>query len=284
MKLQHITKLISKNITAISIASAFVLGAVGMSDMSGKLFDTSAWFKAEETTTNSVEAVEVVATEAPETVVVIEATTEKETVPSVTETKEAVTEATTEATTEITTEATTEATETTKETTVVSETTSAKVTEPQETTAAPTTAAPTTEAPTETSVPETTAPLGDMSGTYCDDIAKAVLDYVNAERAANGLAPLSWNNTLTDAAKIRASEIVVCWSHTRPDGSPWYTAGAKTQLGENLAFGQSTAEEVVAAWMNSQSHKDNILDARYTKLGVSCYYCNGQYYWAQEFA
>lgn len=284
MKLQHITKLISKNITTISIASAFVLGAVGLSDMSSKYFDTSSWFQASETAANSVEAVEVVEESAiPETVIVTSAETEVKI--TVTEETTIATEATTIATTEATTE------ETTVETTTVatSETSSAKVEEPKETTVAPTenaepketTVAPTTEKAPETEAP---APLGDTSGTYYDDMAKAVLDLVNAERAANGLAPLSWSNTMKKDAAIRATEIVVCWSHTRPDGSPWYAAGSGKSMGENLAFGQSSAEEVVAAWMNSPTHASNILCDGYSSMGVSCYYCNGTYYWAQEFA
>ena len=114
-------------------------------------------------------------------------------------------------------------------------------------------------------------------------MAKAVLDYVNVERAANGLAPLTWNKTLANAANIRATEIVVKWSHTRPDGSEWWTAGARTQMGENLGKGQGSAQDVVAAWMASPTHKDNILGS-YSRLGVSCYLCEGTYYWVQEFA
>ncbi|MBP5492505.1 MAG: CAP domain-containing protein [Clostridiales bacterium] len=299
MKFDKITKLISKNVTTLSIASAFVLGAIGMSDMRDKLFDTSSWFMKQEAEL-SVAATETVA-ESSETVAV----TEEQIVVTLEETTKATTEATTAETTKATTTATSE--ETTTETTPAE--TSAKETEPKKTSEstvapsdptegstkapadepAPTTTAPaptTTEpAPTTTEpAPTTTAPMGDLSGTFDESMARAVLDYVNNERAANGLAPLSWNNTLANAADIRATEIVVKWSHTRPDGSAWWTAGARTQMGENLAFGQSSAEEVVAAWMNSQTHRDNILCSDYSKLGVSCYFCNGTYYWTQEFA
>ncbi|MBR3056465.1 MAG: CAP domain-containing protein [Clostridiales bacterium] len=115
-------------------------------------------------------------------------------------------------------------------------------------------------------------------------MAKAVLTLINNEREANGLGALSWGGTLAKAADIRATELVVSFSHTRPDGSDWWTAGAQLQMGENLAFGQTSASEVVAAWMNSPTHRDNILNSYYSSLGVSCYYCNGTYYWVQEFA
>ena len=56
MKLQQLTKLISKNVTILSIASAFVLGAVGMTDIKDNLFDTSKWFmKSDNTEQNEFE-------------------------------------------------------------------------------------------------------------------------------------------------------------------------------------------------------------------------------------
>jgi len=49
MKLQQLAKLVSKNVTILSIASAFVLGAVGMTDIKDNLFDTSKWFMKSDT-------------------------------------------------------------------------------------------------------------------------------------------------------------------------------------------------------------------------------------------
>ena len=172
-----------------------------------------------------------------------------------------------------------------------------------ETTTAPTTAAttaPTTAATTATEKPpkttQTAAPAattaaptapaatGDSSGSYSSDMAYAILDLVNAQRAAAGLPGVTWNDTLADSARIRSSEIVVKWSHTRPDGSAWYTAGSQMEMGENLAFGQTTTQQVIDEWMASPGHAENILRSTFTQMGVSCYYCNGTYYWAQHFA
>jgi len=160
---------------------------------------------------------------------------------------------------------------------------------PTATTAAPTatTAAPaaTTAAPAATTAaPAAPAAMGDSSGSYSSDMAYAILDLVNAQRAAAGLPGLTWNDTLAESARIRSSEIVVKWSHTRPDGSAWYTAGSQTEMGENLAFGQSTTQQVIDEWMASPGHAENILRSTFTQMGVSCYYCNGTYYWAQHFA
>jgi uncharacterized protein YkwD len=144
---------------------------------------------------------------------------------------------------------------------------------PEDSTAAPAAAAPA--AP---------ASLGDTSGSYDSAMARTVFDLVNQQRAAAGLPALTWNDTLAESAGIRATEIVVNWSHTRPDGSEWWTAGAQTEMGENLAYGQSSAEQAMTEWMNSPGHAENILRSSFTTLGVSCYVCNGTYYWVQHFA
>lgn len=147
---------------------------------------------------------------------------------------------------------------------------------------APAAPAATTAAP----APAAAAPasLGDTSGSYDSAMARTVFDLVNQQRAAAGLPALTWNDTLAESAGIRATEIVVNWSHTRPDGSEWWTAGAQTEMGENLAYGQSSAEQAMTEWMNSPGHAENILRSSFTTLGVSCYVCNGTYYWVQHFA
>ena len=321
MKLQHFAKTISKNLTVLSIASAFALGAFGMSDIKDEIFDTSKWFKPQkETEQTAFENIAENANGNPfekdiNTGLAPDNDPDK---------KESSTETTPEITTTTTTEETTttetsdpseessipsdgsdvsdpeetsstakdpdepETTETTKKKKETRESKKETTEAPKETTtAAPTdtTAAPTetTAAPTETTAaPTQPASMGDTSGSYNDGMASEVLTLVNNERAANGLAPLSWSNSLASAAKIRATEIVVTWSHSRPDGSEWYTVSDVT-CGENLGKGQSSAASVVAAWMNSELHRNNILLADYKTLGVACYACNGKYYWVQEF-
>ena len=148
-----------------------------------------------------------------------------------------------------------------------------------------TTLPPPTEAepPTETTLPPPTE-SATGTGSYDNAFAFAVLDIVNTRRAEAGLPGLVWNEALAQSAGIRAPEIVINWSHTRPDGSPWYTAGAQLQMGENLAYGQTSADQVMNEWMASSSHAENILRTEYTQIGVSCYIENGTYYWVQHFA
>lgn len=225
----------------------------------------------ESTTVETTEAPTVTTTSE-----VIETTDESATEPTTKATR-LTTEVTTEPTTEQTTKATTTKVETTTEPpTTTTETTTTSTETPTTTTEPPTTV-------TETSVTETTTQKV-TSGSFKKNRAKEVLTLVNNERKANGIAPLTWNDTLADAADIRAPEIAISFSHTRPDGSEWWTAGAQTQMGENLAFGQSSAAEVVDAWMASSQHRENILSGLYSYIGVSCYYCDGVYYWVQEFA
>ena len=54
-------------------------------------------------------------------------------------------------------------------------------------------------------------------------------------------------------------------------------------IGENIAYGQSSPDEVMTAWMNSAGHRANILNASFTKLGVGVYQSGGTLYWAQIF-
>ena len=113
--------------------------------------------------------------------------------------------------------------------------------------------------------------------------AKAAFAKVNEIRVANGLNPLSWNYQVENAAKVRANEIVGSFSHIRPDGRPWYTADDKVLYGENLAQYYDSAEEVVAAWMNSPSHRANILKGDFKSGAIFTVEVDGEVYWAEEF-
>ena len=125
------------------------------------------------------------------------------------------------------------------------------------------------------------------SSGYVDSYANEVLTLVNEQRSQAGLGALSWDSNLASAANVRAKEIVSSFSHTRPDGSACFTAvvndGSYMMLGENIAYGYTSASSVMNGWMNSEGHRANILNGSFTKLGVSCYYENGTYYWVQIF-
>lgn len=112
----------------------------------------------------------------------------------------------------------------------------------------------------------------------------AVVTLTNSERNEAGVLSLELDETLSAAAQARAEEIANCASHTRPDGRDCHTVlddyGVSYHVwGENIAGGQTTAEAVHHAWMNSPSHRENILYAGYSKIGVGYYTVNGMTYW-----
>ena len=132
-------------------------------------------------------------------------------------------------------------------------------------------------APTETQAPEPAAPSINYPPEGTSDYELFIL--INNERAANGLAPLSWSGSLADCAAVRASEASTCFSHTRPDGSDWYTVNPSVMYGENLATGQDNAQWVFNDWMASPEHRANILNPGYVTYGSS----RVGNTWAQEF-
>lgn len=116
-----------------------------------------------------------------------------------------------------------------------------------------------------------------------------VVSLVNEERAKAGLPALAMSEDLNQAALVRAKETTQSFSHTRPNGTSFSTVLAENGIsyrgaGENIAWGQRTPEAVVTAWMNSEGHRANILNAKYTTIGVG-YYQNASQtpYWAQLF-
>lgn len=125
-----------------------------------------------------------------------------------------------------------------------------------------------------------------IKGTFNYDYANSVLTIVNQQREANGMSALVMDKELVDGAMLRAAECKVSFSHTRPNGTSCFTAYKwKNIVGENIAYGQRTPEQVMNSWMNSQGHRENILKASFKKIGVGCFVAeNGTLYWAQEFS
>lgn len=107
---------------------------------------------------------------------------------------------------------------------------------------------------------------------------------INEIRAEAGLNDLEWDQNLETVSHVRAKESSEKFSHTRPDGKQWYTVNSKIQGGENLAFGFNDAEDAVDAWMESPTHKDNILYDEFTKSAIAIYQDDdGTCYWTQQF-
>ncbi|MGL6108368.1 CAP domain-containing protein [Romboutsia sp.] len=123
------------------------------------------------------------------------------------------------------------------------------------------------------------------------DYQKQVLDLVNVERAKVGLNALVLDSSVSDVATLKSKDMIDnnYFSHTSPTyGSPFdmlkkFGISYKS-AGENIAYGQNSPKEVVTAWMNSQGHRENILNANFTNLGVGiAKNSKGTIYWTQMF-
>ncbi len=126
---------------------------------------------------------------------------------------------------------------------------------------------------------------------------KQVLKLTNDFRKENGLDPLKWDPELADAAQKHSNDMGEqdFFSHTGKDGSqPWDRTKAagddNTRVGENIAAGQRTPEEVVQGWIKSPGHRANMLNPNYEYLGVGYHQekpdkgsVNYQHYWTQNF-
>ncbi|MCI3986213.1 CAP domain-containing protein [Bacillus vallismortis] len=117
---------------------------------------------------------------------------------------------------------------------------------------------------------------------------KKVVELTNAERQKQGLKPLQIDETLSKSARAKSQDMKDknYFDHQSPTyGSPFdmmksFGISYKT-AGENIAKGQKTPEEVVKAWMNSEGHRKNILNANFTHIGVG--YVESGSYWTQQF-
>lgn len=115
-----------------------------------------------------------------------------------------------------------------------------------------------------------------------------VVELTNAERAKQGLAPLEIDEELSQVAREKSSDMATnnYFSHNSPTyGSPFDMMnqfGISYQAaGENIAQGQTSPQQVVDAWMNSDGHRANILNGDYTHIGVG-FVENGNH-WTQMF-
>mgnify|MGYP001563259791 CR=1 FL=1 len=115
------------------------------------------------------------------------------------------------------------------------------------------------------------------SNIFFADITKsALVSFVNQARQSSGLQPLVENQKLDHAAQLKAEDMVQkqYFSHTSPQGvSPWYwflNIGYNYKYaGENLAIGFFDSKEVYDAWLNSPSHKANLLNSNYKEVGTA---------------
>lgn len=102
-----------------------------------------------------------------------------------------------------------------------------------------------------------------------------VTDATNAARADEGRAPLVRDSLLDQAAQLKAEDMAArgYFAHWSPDGvSPWHwfeVAGySYKHAGENLAVHFTDSDAVVDAWLKSPTHRENIMDEKFTEIGI----------------
>ena len=144
------------------------------------------------------------------------------------------------------------------------------------------------------SQPEVTAPAADV-----DAMKQDIVDRTNALRKENGIAALTANDKLMQAAQVRADEMAAntVYSHTRPDGRKYTTVTDCKYVGENIhriadwaLQGKPVSEVAMWSWNHSAGHQNNLLDKSYAEIGVGlargvnedgyeCWYCVQLFLW-----
>lgn len=123
-----------------------------------------------------------------------------------------------------------------------------------------------------------------------DALRQEMLERVNEERAKVGAPALVLDETLCEAAQLRAQETAENYSHTRPDGSSCFTVLDEfgiTRHGaaENIYASPETVDAAMDGWMDSPGHRTNILNSDLRAIGIGYYYTDEgwNHYWVQLF-
>ena len=129
------------------------------------------------------------------------------------------------------------------------------------------------------------APADDV--TALEDEVTAL---TNQERRAAGCGEVTTDERLRAAARGHSQDMAEndYFSHTGLDGSSFVdrarAQGYPSPAGENIAYGYATPADVMEGWMNSEGHRNNILNCSHTTIGVGLAYdANGRPYWTQVF-
>jgi len=118
--------------------------------------------------------------------------------------------------------------------------------------------------------------IASLGAAHAAISTSTLIDFVNSSRAQSGLAPLSVNEKLQSAALSKAQDMFAnqYFAHTSPQGkTPWdfinQSGYTYVYAGENLAIGYNDNNELHTAWMNSPSHRENILNPNFKEIGIA---------------
>jgi len=165
------------------------------------------------------------------------------------------------------------------------------------------------------SAPITKVPHASDTPTIETNIEQAYLNAINNKRSkqqdcgSKGMkptvTPLAWNDALYKAAYEHSEDLAESstFSHVGSGTTSDWTAQVQNlgrgstfkerienngyanwkNLGENIAKGQTTVEDVVSSWMNNPGHCANIMNSKYNEIGMAQYKKEGVVYWTQNF-
>ena len=121
-------------------------------------------------------------------------------------------------------------------------------------------------------LPRTTETFVESSTLTVEDLVASM----NRERIARGLRPFRLNQALCLAAADRVRDMLAkhYFNHVSPTGrDPFSWVDRRgydyTDIGENLAVGYLTAEDVVDGWMHSAGHRENLLRSAFAEVGIA---------------
>jgi len=106
-------------------------------------------------------------------------------------------------------------------------------------------------------------------------IAQDLFDRVNAERAARGLAPLSYDHGL--------EQLATDWAAHMASAGLSHNPKLPGDVGENVATGQTNSGQVHASWMGSDGHRRNLLSEGYGSVGIGIVCSGGQIFAVADF-
>lgn len=128
-------------------------------------------------------------------------------------------------------------------------------------------------------------PLGGAAARQRQSLCELVVRF----RARYGLGPVKLDLTLDLAAQFHAEDMSArnYFDHVSPEGTRvsgrvanYSSAGSFSNLSENIAVGSSSAETIMNLWINSPSHRANLLDPAFHRMGVGA----ANLYWVQVFS
>ncbi len=113
-------------------------------------------------------------------------------------------------------------------------------------------------------------------GAFDETMEGEILNAINVYRLRGNLKPVEPNMSLEFCADTRSRESTLCFNHTRPNGSLWYTVAPAYYKAELLAKDYGTAKDTVDAWMSTATGRQYLLNPDLLSIGISVFKHDGR--------